>query len=89
MFKYACKSINKWLNNNIQLHFIMKHFNMTQRRELSSLWVGNPRVVQLPIHPQQWNSHRSTTQLNNFGWIHTGRKGSKKVHPTVACDWMG
>ena len=27
---YACKNINKWLSNNIQLHFIMKHFNMTQ-----------------------------------------------------------
>jgi len=26
---YACKNINKWLNSNIQLHFIMKHFNMT------------------------------------------------------------
>jgi len=31
MFKYARKNINKWLNNNIQLHFIMKHFSMTQR----------------------------------------------------------
>jgi len=30
MFKYARKNINKWLNNTIQLHFIMKHFNMTQ-----------------------------------------------------------
>ena len=30
MFKYACRNINKWLSNNIQLHFIMKHFNMTQ-----------------------------------------------------------
>jgi len=30
MFKYARKNINKWLSNNIQLHFIMKHFNMTQ-----------------------------------------------------------
>jgi len=30
MFKYARKNISKWLNNNIQLHFIMKHFNMTQ-----------------------------------------------------------
>jgi len=63
---------------------IMKHFNMTQRRELSS-----PRVVQLPIHPRQWNSHWLTTQVRNFGWIHIGGKGSKKVHPTVACDWMG
>jgi len=27
---YAHKSINKWLNSNIQLHFIMKHFNVTQ-----------------------------------------------------------
>jgi len=26
------KNVNKWLNNNIQLHFIMKHFNMTQWR---------------------------------------------------------
>ena len=31
VFKYARRNINKWLNNNIQLHFIMKHFNMTQR----------------------------------------------------------
>jgi len=30
MFQYACKNINKWLNNDIKLHFIMKHFNMTQ-----------------------------------------------------------
>jgi len=28
------KNINKWLNNNIQLHFIMKHFSMTQWRVL-------------------------------------------------------
>jgi len=35
MFKYARKkNINKWLNNNIQLHFIMKHFNMAQWRVL-------------------------------------------------------
>jgi len=34
MFKYAGKNINKWLSNNIQLHFIMKYFNMTQRRVL-------------------------------------------------------
>jgi len=26
----ARKRINKWLNSNIQFHFIMKHFNMTQ-----------------------------------------------------------
>jgi len=31
---YACRNINKWLNNNIQLHFIMKHFNMIQWRVL-------------------------------------------------------
>jgi len=30
MFKYERKNINKWLNNNIQLHFIMKHFSITQ-----------------------------------------------------------
>jgi len=30
MFKYAHRNTNKWLNNNIQLHFIMKHFNITQ-----------------------------------------------------------
>jgi len=29
MFKYARRNINKWLNNNIQLHFIMKYFNDT------------------------------------------------------------
>ena len=34
MFKYARKNINKWLNNNIQLHFIMKQFSMTQLRVL-------------------------------------------------------
>jgi len=34
MFKYARRNINKWLNNNIQLHFIMKHFNITQWRVL-------------------------------------------------------
>jgi len=34
MFKYARKNTNKWLNNNIQLHFIMKHFNVTQLRVL-------------------------------------------------------
>jgi len=34
MFNYARNNINKWLNNNIQLHFIMKHFNMTQWRVL-------------------------------------------------------
>jgi len=28
------KNVNKWLNNNIQLHFVMKHFNMTQWRVL-------------------------------------------------------
>jgi len=28
------KNINKWLNNNIELHFSMKHFNMTQWRVL-------------------------------------------------------
>jgi len=33
MLKYACKKHNKW-HNNIQLHFIVKHFNMTQRRVL-------------------------------------------------------
>jgi len=26
------QNINKWPNNNIQSHFIMKRFNMTQRR---------------------------------------------------------
>jgi len=34
MFKYTRKNINKWLNNNIQLHFTMKHFNVTQWRVL-------------------------------------------------------
>jgi len=34
VFKYARRNINKWLNNNIQLHFIMKHFKMTQWRVL-------------------------------------------------------
>jgi len=24
------KNVNKWLNNDIKLHFIMKHFSMTQ-----------------------------------------------------------
>ena len=28
------KNISIWLNNNIQLHFVMKHFNMTQWRVL-------------------------------------------------------
>ena len=31
---YARKSINKWLNSNIQFHFIMQHFNMIQCRVL-------------------------------------------------------
>jgi len=31
MFQYARKNINKWLiNNDIKLHFIMKHFNINQ-----------------------------------------------------------
>jgi len=34
MFKYAHKSINKRLKNNIQLHFIIKHFTTTQCRVL-------------------------------------------------------
>jgi len=34
MFQYEHKNINKWLNNDIKLHCIMKHFNMTQWRVL-------------------------------------------------------
>jgi len=34
MFKYARKNINKWLNNDIQLHFIMKQCSVTQWRVL-------------------------------------------------------
>jgi len=60
MFKYARKNINKWLNNNIQLHFIMKRFNMTQWRVLcphnhllktttTTCELAYQRVVQLPF----------------------------------------
>jgi len=60
MFNYARNNISKWLNNNIQLHFIMKRFNMTQWRVLCPqnhvvktttttcdiLQLSSPRLVQ-------------------------------------------
>jgi len=47
MFKYARKNINKWLNNSIKLHFIMKHSNMTQWRVLC----GHNHLLKLQLLP--------------------------------------
>jgi len=35
------KNINKWLNKDIQLHFIMKHFNMMMKFVRHSLHSGS------------------------------------------------
>jgi len=60
MFQYSRKDINKWLDNDIKLHFIMKHFNMTQRRVLcphndilkTTTTTGDIRELSSPIVDQ-------------------------------------
>ena len=63
MFKYVRKNMNKWHNNNIQLHFIMKHFNMTQWRVLC------PRLLKTTTTTGDIRELCSSRLVQSVSWL--------------------